>query len=43
MFSDEALQFCLIIKVLFNLPLRQTTGMVTSLLTMAELDWAVPD
>ncbi len=27
-FSDAAIQFCLIIKVLFGLPLRQTTGMV---------------
>jgi hypothetical protein len=28
------------IKVLFNLPLRQTTGMVASLLKMADLDRA---
>ena len=42
-FSDAAIQFCLTIKVLFKLPLRQTTGMVASLLTMAGLDWAVPD
>ena len=28
---------------LFKLPLRQTTGMVASLLKMAGLDWAVPD
>ena len=41
-FSDAAIQFCLTIKVLFKLPLRQTTGMVASLL-MAGLDWAVPD
>jgi hypothetical protein len=33
----------LTIKVLFKLPLRQTTGMVASLLKMADLDWAVPD
>jgi len=26
-FSDAAIQFCLTIKVLFKLPLRQTTGM----------------
>ena len=43
MFSDTAIQFCLTIKVLFKLPLRQTTGMVASLLKMANLDWAVPD
>ena len=38
-FSDAAIQFCLTIKVLFKLPLRQTTGMVASLLKMANLDW----
>ena len=42
-FSDTAIQFCLTIKVLFKLPLRQTTGMVASLLKMADLDWPVPD
>ena len=42
MFSDTAIQFCLTIKVLFKLPLRQTTGMVASLLELANLDWAVP-
>ena len=42
-FSDAAIQFCLTIKVLFKLPLGQTTGMVASLLKMAGLDWAVPD
>ncbi len=41
-YSDAAIQFCLTIKVLFKLPLRQTTGMVASLLKMADLDWAVP-
>ena len=42
-FSDAAIQFCLTIKVLFKLPLRQTTGMVASLLKLADLNWAVPD
>jgi hypothetical protein len=42
-FSDAAIQFCLTIKVPFKLPLRQTTGMVASLLKMAGLDWTVPD
>ena len=42
-FSDAAIQFCLTIKVLCKLPLRQTTGMVASLLKMVGLDWAVPD
>ena len=43
LFSDVAIQFCLTIKVLFKLPLRQTTGMVASLLKLAGVDWAVPD
>jgi hypothetical protein len=30
-------------KVLFGLPLRQTTGFVESLLRMAGLNWKVPD
>ena len=34
-FSDAAIQFCLSIKVLFKLPLRQTAGMVASLLRLA--------
>jgi hypothetical protein len=38
-----AIQYCLAIKVLFKLPLRQTAGMVASLLKIAGLDWAVPD
>jgi len=42
-FSDAAIQFCLSIKVLFKLPLRQAAGMVTSLLRLAGLDWPVPD
>ncbi len=43
-FSDAAIQFCLSLKVLFGLALRQTIGMVASLLRMAGLeDWPVPD
>lgn len=42
-FSEAAIQFCLSIKVLFKLPLRQTAGMVASLLRLAGLDWPVPD
>ena len=34
-FSDAAIQFCLTIKGLFSLPLRQTTGFVESLLRLA--------
>lgn len=29
--------------MLFGLPVRQTTGMVASILEMAGLDWPVPD
>ncbi len=43
MFSDAAFLVCLTIKVLFKLSLRQTAGMVASLLKMADLDLAVPD
>ena len=33
----------LALKVLFGLPLRQTVGLVESLIRMAGLDWPVPD
>jgi hypothetical protein len=42
-FSDAAIQACLTVKVLFGLPLRQTTGFMASLLELAGLDWPVPD
>ena len=42
-FSAAAIQFCLMIKNLYGLALRQTTGMVRSLLRLAGLDWDVPD
>lgn len=42
-YSDAAIQACLTIRVLFGLPLRQTTGFVESLLELVGLDWAVPD
>jgi len=42
-YSDEAIQTCLTIKILFGLPLRQTAGFVASLLRLAGLDWSVPD
>jgi hypothetical protein len=42
-FSDAAIQACLMLKALFGLPLRQTTGLVASLLKLAKLDWPVPD
>jgi Transposase DDE domain len=42
-YSEAAIQFCLTIKVLFNLALRQAMGMAQSLLKLAGLDWQVPD
>ena len=42
-FSDAAIQFCLTIKCLFGLPLRQALGLVQSLLRMAGLPWAAPN
>ncbi len=42
-FSDAAIQCCLTLKCLFQLPLRQTIGLVGSLLKLAKLDWRVPD
>jgi Transposase DDE domain len=42
-FSDAAIQFCLGIKCLFGLALRQNLGLVESLLRLAGLNWPVPD
>ena len=41
-FSDAAIQCCLTLKNLFGLALRQTTGLVQSLLQLCGLTWAVP-
>lgn len=41
--SDAAIQFCLSVKVLFKLPVRQTAGTVASLLRLAGLNGSVPD
>ena len=41
--SDSAIELCLTLKALFNLPLRQATGLVASLLRLADRDWPVPD
>src|SRR6218665_109081 len=41
-FSDAAIQFCLSIKCLFGLALRQSLGLVESLLRLAGRDWKVP-
>ena len=42
-FSDAAIQFCLTLKNLFGLALRQTTGVVQSVLELSGLAWPVPD
>jgi len=42
-FSDAAIQFCLTLKCMFGLGLRQATGLAESLIKLAHLDWAVPD
>ena len=42
-FSDAAIQFCLTIKCLFSLPLRQALGLVQSLLRMTNLTWSAPE
>lgn len=42
-YSEAAIQFCLSIKGLFNLVLRQAMGMAQSLLKLAGLDWQVLD
>jgi len=42
-YSDAAIQTCLTMKVLFGMALRQTTGLVESLLQLSGLDWSVPD
>lgn len=43
MFCGAAIQSSLMVMVLFGLPLRQTTGMVSSILKVAGQDWPVPD
>lgn len=42
-FGETAIETCLTSKVLFGMPLRQTTGFVQSLLRLVGLDLAVPD
>ena len=41
-YSAAAIQACLTLKVLFGLPLRQTTGFVESLLKLVGLDLVCP-
>ena len=37
-FSDAAIQFCLTLKCMFGLGLRQATGLAESLLKLAQID-----
>lgn len=43
LYSDQAIQCCLSIKCLFGLPLRQSIGLVESLLKLSNLPWTAPD
>ena len=42
-YSDTAIQCCLMIKSLFRLSLRMVTGFVQSLIRLCGLDWTTPD
>jgi len=42
-FSDAAIQFCLTLKNLFGLALRQAIGLVESVLQLSGLTWTTPD
>ncbi|AUQ53173.1 transposase, IS4 family [Phaeobacter inhibens] len=41
-FSDAAIQICLTMKIPFGMPLRQTSGVIESLLRLAGFDWKPP-
>lgn len=42
-YSDAAIQCFLTLKGLFGLPLRQTQGLLQSLIDLMNLDWTAPD
>lgn len=42
-YSDAAIQFCLSLKSLFGLPLRQSMGLVESLMKLSGLAWSIND
>ena len=42
-YSELAIECCLMIRQVFRLPLRQTEGLLTSLVRLMDLDIAVPD
>jgi Transposase DDE domain len=43
LFSDKAIQCCLMLKGLFGVALRQVTGLIESLFLLMNIDWIVPD
>lgn len=43
LYSDAAIQCYLMLKVLFQLRLRQVTGFVESLIEITGLSWSAPD
>lgn len=42
-FTNAAIQFCLSIKCFLGLALRQSLGLIQSLLELAKLNWRAPD
>ena len=42
-YSDAAIQCCLMIKSLFRLSLRMVTGFVQSLIKLCGLNWTAPN
>jgi hypothetical protein len=42
-FSDAAIQFCLTLKCMFGLGLRQATDLAESLIKLARVDWSASD
>jgi hypothetical protein len=42
-YSELAIECCLMIRQVFHLPLRQTEGLVSSLVRLMDVDIAVPD
>jgi hypothetical protein len=42
-YSELAIEYCLMIRQVFHLPLRQTEGLVSSLVRLMDVDIAVPD
>ena len=43
LYSDEAIELCLTLRLIYNLPLRQTEGFVASLIQLLNLDLVAPN